>query len=118
MKLHRTILSWSAAVLLGCTVGGAPLAFAADHPSKGWGTQFLESMKKWEDKMSDVFRDALKKTGGDKSVYSASIDVREQSDHYTVRVHLPDRDLSKVKVTMNGQTLKISGEGGYEQSIV
>jgi len=75
-------------------------------------------MKKWEDKMSDVFRDALKKTGGDKSVYSASIDVREQSDHYTVRIHLPDRDLSKVKVTMNGQTLKISGEGGYEQSIV
>jgi len=94
MKNHASILSLSAAVLLGCTLGGAPLVSAADQPPKAWGTQFLENMKKWEDKMSDVVRDTFKKKDGDKSAYSASIDVREQSDHYTVRVHLRDRDLS------------------------
>lgn len=107
-----------AALVLGCALTSAPLSFGAEEPSKGWGTQFLESMKKWEDKMSEVFRSAAGGKSGDKSAYSASIDVREQSDHYTVRIHLPDRDLSKVKVTMDGNHLKIVGEGGYEQSLV
>ncbi len=113
-----TRISLGAALVLGCALTGAPLSSGAEQQSKGWGSQFLESMKKWEDKMSEVFRSATGKKAGDKSAYSASIDVREQSDHYTVRVHLPDRDLSKVKVTMDGHTLKIAGEGGYEQSIV
>ena len=113
-----TQIRLGAALVLGCALTGAPLSSGAEQQSKGWGTQFIESMKKWEDKMSEVFRSAAGGKAGDKSAYSASIDVREQSDHYTVRVHLPDRDLSKVKVTMDGRTLKIAGDGGYEQSIV
>ncbi|MCE9520755.1 MAG: Hsp20 family protein [Verrucomicrobia bacterium] len=88
---------------------------------------FVGKMKQWQERMSETFRDAIGalrgKTESGKSAASASMDLREQSDTYTLRLSLPDRDLDKVEVTLDGKTLRImapeqGAAGRYEQSIV
>jgi HSP20 family molecular chaperone IbpA len=56
------------------------------------------------------------------SIATASVDLREQQNNYTVRLNLPDRNLDKVEVAWTGDTLRIvapaEGKAGcYEQDI-
>jgi HSP20 family molecular chaperone IbpA len=99
-----------------------PLAVADETGKDG----FLEKVERWQDKMSEKFRDTwrdLRKDGGKASSISASVDLREQHDSYTVRLNLPDRDLDKVEIKLDGETLHIvapaSGKAGrYQQTVM
>jgi HSP20 family protein len=76
--------------------------------------------------MSDKFRDTWRKlrsdSGGKPSVESASVDLREQDKSYTLRLNLPGRDLDKVQIKLDGETLRIIAPadkaGSYEQTVV
>jgi HSP20 family molecular chaperone IbpA len=83
-------------------------------------------LKKWQEKMSDTFQDAIKGLGKggaeNKPAGAVSADFREQNDSYMLRLDLPHRTLDKVEVNLTGETLRITApeEGGtqrYEQSI-
>ncbi len=86
---------------------------------------FIEKMDQWQDKMSDRFRDTWKSLRGDdkgKSVATASVDLREDKDSYTLRLNLPDRDLEKVEIKLEGDTVRIVAPAGdkagrYEQTV-
>jgi HSP20 family molecular chaperone IbpA len=86
---------------------------AQDRQDEGAG--FREKMKEWQEKMSDTFRDSwqrLRQDWGAKNpdaatVTAASVDLREQQDSYTLRLHLPNRDLDKVQIDLSGDTLRI-----------
>lgn len=86
---------------------------------------FVDKMKKWEDKMSDKFRDAWQGWHEKKeqhSIGAASIDLREQRDSYMLRLSLPERDINTVEVTLSGGSLHIVApsdkkESRYEQVI-
>lgn len=108
------------ALLLGSILTAAPVAFAAEPSlsSKGSSEGLTGTLRRLQDQMSQIFQDTLGKTQGERSAYSASIDVREQPEHYTIRLHLPERDVSHVQVSMDGKALKVIGDQGYEQSIV
>ena len=100
----------------------APLPAKAEEKKESAG--FVEKMKQWQEKMSDKFRDAWKGWTGkkDQSVDAASVDLREQKDAYTLRLNLPKRDLSKVTVSLEGESLRIVAPpegkvGRYEQVI-
>jgi len=85
----------------------------------------LEKMEQWQNRMSEKFHDTWRGIRGAskaKSIGTASVDLREDQDSYTVRLNLPDRDLEKVEVKLEGGSLRIvaPGEdkaGRYEQSI-
>ena len=103
--------------------GLASPATAAEAKAEDKG--FLEKMDEWQDKMSDKFRDTWRSLRGDskeKSAATAAVDLREDKDNYTVRLNLPDRDLEKVEVNLDGETLRIVAPAGdkagrYEQTI-
>ena len=102
-----------------------PAAAALDE--KKDSSAFVEKMKKWEDEMSEKFRDTFKSLRkdnkeSDKSTATASVDLREQKDSYTIRLNLPSRDLHKVDVKLEGDMLHIVAPaedkaGRYEQII-
>jgi HSP20 family molecular chaperone IbpA len=116
------------------TLGGIALltnhlstASHAAESSKDEGAGFADHLNKWQEKMSDAFRDTLKglrSAGTVTQVRGAvSADLREQNDSYTLRLSLPDRDLNKVEVSLKDSTLHVvAPEDGrlrrYEQSIV
>lgn len=114
---RQSICNMSVALLLGSLVAAAPIAFAAEPPKSSQDSRegLTGTLRRLQDDLSRIFQETLNK---EKSAYSASIDVREQPENYTVRLHLPERDVSRVKVSMDGQALKIMGDHGYEQSIV
>lgn len=99
-------------------------ASAADE-AKNPRQRFTEKMEQWQNKMSEKFRDTWKDLRGSaktKSVATASIDLREDKDRYTVRLNLPDRDLEKVEIKLDGDTLRVVAPAGdkagrYEQTI-
>ena len=103
-----------------------PLAVAADHPDNN-APGVVEKMKSWTEQMTQKFRDTiegLREEGKQKGkgAPTASADVREQPDSYIVRLSLPDRNLSKVQVKLEGNTLRIvapaEGKAGrYEQMV-
>jgi HSP20 family molecular chaperone IbpA len=97
---------------------------AADETGKDG---FLEKVERWQDSMSDKFRDTWRKlrsdSGGKPSVGSASIDLREQDKSYTIRLDLPGRDVDQVEVSLKGESLHILAPengslGRYEQTIL
>ena len=102
----------------------SPSALAAGEAKKD-DKGFIEKMEQWQDKMSDKFRDTWKSLRGDdkgKSVATASVDLREEKDSYTLRLNLPDRELEKVEINLEGETLRIVAPAGdkagrYEQTI-
>jgi len=120
MNRNQYIRHLSAAFMLGSFLAVAPTVPAAEplHSPKQAGGSLVDTLKNLEDQMSKIFRDTLNQKNGKDAIYSASVDVREQPDHYTVRLHLPDRDLNRVQVQLEGRALKITGEKGYEQSLV
>jgi HSP20 family molecular chaperone IbpA len=86
---------------------------AQDRQDEGAG--FREKMKEWQEKMSAAFRDSWQRLWQDRgaknpdaaTVTAASVDLREQQDSYTLRLHLPNRDLDKVQIDLSGDTLRI-----------
>ena len=116
----------AAGLALGaCLMMTLPPSAAAAEERKQDSKGFLDKMEKWQDKMSEKFRDTWKSLRGaskEKSMATASVDLREDKDSYTVRLNLPDRDLEKVEIKLEGDTLRIiapAGEkaGRYEQTI-
>jgi len=116
--------------LAGIALSGGILAMAATTPAvladESGKEGFLEKVERWQDKMSDRFRDTwkgLRDKSGKVSVISASVDLREQDRSYMIRLNLPDRELEKVEVKLEGDTLRIvapaAGKAGqYEQTVV
>jgi HSP20 family protein len=102
---------------------GTQLATAAEEKKDSAG--FVDKMKQWQDRMSDKFRDTWEGWRGKKdgqSIGAASVDLREQKDNYTVRLNLPERDLDKVDIKLDGDSLQIAAPAEkkvsrYEQTI-
>ena len=125
--INNRCAGWLAAGLaLGaCIIMTLPPSGGAAEEPKQDGKGFLEKMERWQDKMSEKFRDTWKNLRGaskEKSSATASVDLREDKNGYTVRLNLPDRDLEKVEIRLEGDTLRIvapAGEkaGRYEQTI-
>lgn len=124
MNMQRTgSLVASLALAASFIITSLPAA-AADEAKKD-NKGFLEKMEQWQDKMSEKFRDTWRGLRGDskeKSVSTASADLREDKDRYTLRLNLPDRDLENVKIKLEGDTLHILAPaeekaGRYEQSV-
>jgi HSP20 family molecular chaperone IbpA len=112
------------AVVLACVL--ATVAAFGDESAKEGATGITDHLKKWQEKMSDTFRDAVKGLGKgateSKPAGSVSADFREQNDSYMLRLDLPHRTLDKVEVELTGETLRVTApeEGEtqrYEQSI-
>jgi HSP20 family protein len=119
MNRKQNIRNIAAVLTFGSILTMAPVVFAAEPPStpKGWGEEAATRIRKFQNHLSKIFRDTHDKDVS-KAAYSASVDVREGLENYTVRIHLPERDVSKVDVSLDGRTLRIAGEQSYEQSIV
>lgn len=91
-------------------------------------TGFVEKMKRWQNEMSDKFSETFnalrnESRNKDKSIAMVSVDLREGNDSYVLRLNLPDRDLEKIEVTLDGDNLSIvaPAEGKaarYEQTLV
>jgi len=102
-----------------------PLMAVAAQDAKKADQSFLEKMEQWQNEMSEKFRDGWKGLhvdGQRKSVSTASVDLREDTSQYILRLNLPDRDLERVEIKLEGDTLRIvappGGKAGrYEQSI-
>lgn len=114
---------WLAIASLSVTAMTAPMGttlYAVDEPPpKFISEDFLDKMRRWEEKISDAFRDSLENEPGNPGAgFNASIEVREQTDRYTVRLALPEADLDRITVSMSGTTLRIGGKEGYEQTVV
>jgi HSP20 family molecular chaperone IbpA len=125
LMIKHTISAILISLAIACSVAVPQVPAAQEQDQQKWGQQFVDKMKQWQDRMSDVFRDTFRdlragpgkegQTG--KSVYTATVDVREQPDRYTVRLHLPAEE--NARVTLESGTLKITtGAVGYEQSIM
>ena len=120
----KNLSNISRAGLLALCVTFMMTAGAAGEAAKD-NKGFLDKMEQWQDKMSDKFRDTWKSLRGDskeKSVATASVDLREDKDNYTLRLNLPDRDLEKVEIKLEGDTLRIVAPAGdkagrYEQTL-
>lgn len=74
---------------------------------------FVEKMKHWQNEMSEKFSDTFnalrnESKSGDKSIAMVSVDLREKNDNYVLRMHLPDRDLDQVEVTLEDNSLTIT----------
>lgn len=110
---------------------GMPSAGAAEDAAKHL-SDITEKARQAQERMSKHFRDTWQelresvdaKARSKFSVSTASVDLREQNDGFTIRVNLPGHDVEKTEVTlMNGNTLRIlapAGEksGRYEQTLV
>lgn len=122
--LGSRMLAPALVVMLACCQMALP-ACGAESVKEGTAG-IAEHLKKWQEKMSDTFREALKGISkgntGDGSASAVSADFREQNDSYMLRLNLPKRTLDRVEVTFAGDTLRVIApeEGGaqrYEQSI-
>lgn len=115
---------------VGASVMVLTIGAVTAQDTQGEGESFTEKMKEWQEKMSDAFRESWQELRQNRdarnpdasSVTAASVDLREQQDSYTLRLHLPNRDLEKVEIDLSGDTLRIvappEGKAArYEQSI-
>ena len=127
IPMNKRRAGWLAAglALSGSLMTTCPPSAIAAGEAKKDDNGFLEKMDQWQDKMSEKFRDTWKSLRGDdkgKSVATASVDLREDKDSYTVRLNLPDRDLEKVEIKLQDEALRIVAPAGdkagrYEQTI-
>jgi len=99
------ILAAGLAVGASC-LGWMPSETVAGVPADSKG--FIEKMDQWQNRMSEKFRDTWKGLRNDSPSNpgaTASVDLREDQDHYTLRLNRPDGDLEKVEITLSGDTL-------------
>ena len=102
---------------------GIALVAGAVAGEKDQSSGFFDKMKQWQAEMSETFRKAFDGAAkGTSPAASASVDLREQSDSYLVRLSLPGRAIDKVDVELDGNLLRIDApaEGqasSYRQSI-
>lgn len=127
--MRRGIAQWRARLTTMAVAGNVVLAVLASPAAlvtteKDTSRDFNAKMKQWRTEMSEKFRDAYRslRGGKEKPSATASIDLREQDESYTVRLDLPGRDLAKVEVRLEGDTLRIAApaeekSGAYEQNI-
>jgi HSP20 family molecular chaperone IbpA len=126
--------SWrSRTMLLGSLLVlplGAPNATAEE--AEKIPARVIEKSRQLQERMSRKFHDQWNEIRGSveakararNSLSSASVDVRERNDGYSVRVHLPGRDLARVEVAfVEGKALRITAPadgkaGRYEQTIL
>jgi HSP20 family molecular chaperone IbpA len=121
--------TWWVAAIVGADIATTwflvtPRLHAADDQSAT--SSFMQKMQKWEDEMTNRFRDTfrnLRAGNAENSIGTASVDLREQPKEYVVRLNLPGRDLSQVVCALEGDSLHIVAPaeakvGRYEQSIV
>ncbi len=88
----------------------------------------VEKMRQWQNAMSDKFSETFNTLRGDaknkdRSMAMVTVNLREKSDAYILRLNLPDRDLEKVEVTLENNNLTITApeEGKalrHQQTIV
>lgn len=105
-------------------IGWVPCLSAAEEAGKD-DKGFIEKMDQWQNTMSEKFRDtwkSLRTDAKEKSVATAAVDLREDKNNYTLRLNLPDRDLDKVEIKLDGDTLRIVAPAGdkasrYEQTV-
>lgn len=98
---------------------------AAEQGSSPTTGTFRDKMEQWQNEMSEKFRDTWESLRGDRKdqpVATAAVDLREDNDRYTLRLNLPDRDVDKVEIKLEGDTLRIVSPasektGRYEQSV-
>jgi HSP20 family molecular chaperone IbpA len=120
------ILALCALVVAAIVIPNRISAADAQQDNKS-SSGFLAPLRQWQEKMTDVFRDTFKnlagKNGADTNTGSSvSADLREQNDSYTLRVNLPNRNLDKVEVRLEGNRVRVVApeEGAarsYEQTI-
>ena len=87
---------------------------------------FSGLLRRWQVKMTAALRsdfDRVRSLLGVKPGGSATVDLQERNDGYTVRLSLPNRDLDRVDVSLDGRTLRIvaeqpDGSSRYEQSLI
>jgi HSP20 family molecular chaperone IbpA len=121
---------WGRRLAVGASIMVLTLGSVAAQENESEGAKFTEKMKEWQEKMSEAFRDGWQRLWQDRggnnpdasTVAAASVDLREQQDSYTLRLHLPNRDLDQVQIDLSDKTLRIvapaeSKAGRYEQSI-
>ena len=65
--------------------------------------------------MDQLFNDTFSQFPADSApllsaVSSPNLDIREEKDHYTVRVDMPGTDKGSIKVNVEGRLLTISGD--------
>jgi HSP20 family protein len=130
MKTRGVINAWDRLFAMGVSIAMVTtLAAAADERQPDTG-RFSENLKNFQEKISEAFRDSWRALWQDKeaknisqsALSTASVDLREQQDSYTVRLNLPNRDMNKVEINLSGDTLHIVAPaegkvGRYEQDI-
>jgi HSP20 family molecular chaperone IbpA len=102
--------------------GLAVLSFAAAEMKKE-EPDLREKIERWQQEMTDAFRDTSRKLRSERSTATASVDLREQQESYTVRLNVPKRDLNNVQIILENETLRIVAPkerdvGRYEQTVV
>jgi HSP20 family molecular chaperone IbpA len=99
------------------------LGASAVEDAKKDDAPFNRAAENWQTKMSDIFRETWHGlAGGPAAVASASVDLREQEQAYVVRLNLPKRDLSQVKVKLESGVLHVVAPGAgttgsYDQAL-
>jgi HSP20 family molecular chaperone IbpA len=124
IKLSNRLLAMGASIAMVSTA-----AAAAEDTQRDSGG-FVENIKNFQEKISETFRDSWRALWQDKNtknisestLSTASLDLREQQDSYTLRLNLPNRDMNKVEINLSGDTLHIVAPaegtaGRYEQDI-
>ena len=115
MKTLGRFGGWSRLVSVWASMMVLTMGAVTAQDTEGKDGSYTEKMKEWQEKMSEAFRDSwqrLRQEWGAKNpdastVAAASVDLREQQDSYTLRLHLPNRDLDKVQIDLSGDTLRI-----------
>ena len=126
MKAILGLGGWGRVLSAGSSIVVLTMGAVAAQDTPGEDASFTETMKEWQEKISDAFRDSWEdrddKNPDASTVTAASVDLREQQDSYILRLHLPNRDLDKVQIELSGDALRIvappEGKAArYEQSI-
>jgi HSP20 family molecular chaperone IbpA len=79
-----------------------------------WNDHLFDEIQRLDRQMDSMFNDAMRDfntNGGwlEEPGFTSSVKLSENQDNYVIRVSLPDRDLSKVKATVEGdRTLHIT----------
>ena len=79
------------------------------------GASPWDQMNRLHQQMDQLFNQTLSQVPADdaailSALSSPSLDVREEKDHYTVRVDMPGADKNSIKVDVEGRLLTVSGE--------